>query len=227
MSPTKGPYHVVNTRPEHFEGIRALTEMVYPGSAPWSVRQLQSHLDVFPEGQFVVIDDDTNIVIGMAASLIVWWDEYAFAENWLSFTDSGMFTNHDPEQGRTLYGAEVMTHPRRRGLGVGKALYKARRELAEGKGLLRIRAGARLRGYHKHAKDMTAEQYAIKVVKGELNDPTVSFQISQGFHILAVVEGYLRHDPESLGWAAVIEWINEAVATPEDWRHRDPKFDAR
>ena len=226
MSPTKGPCHVVNTRPEHFEGIRALTEMVYPGSAPWSVTQLQSHLDVFPEGQFVVIDDDTNIVIGMAASLIVWWDDYAFTENWLSFTDSGMFTNHDPEQGRTLYGAEVMTHPKRRGLGVGKALYSARRELTERLGLLRIRAGARLRGYHKHAKHMSAEEYAIQVVQRKLNDPTVSFQISQGFHILAVVEGYLRHDPESLGMAAVIEWINEQVATPEDRKHRDPKFDA-
>ncbi len=225
MSPTKGPYHVVNTRPEHFEGIRALTEMVYPGSAPWSLKQLQSHLDIFPEGQFVVIDDDTNVVIGMAASLIVWWEEYEFSENWLSFTDAGMFTNHDPEKGRTLYGAEVMTHPKRRGLGVGKALYTSRRALAERLGLLRIRAGARLRGYHKHAKNMTAEQYTIEVVQGRLNDPTVSFQISQGFHILAVVEGYLRHDPESLGWAAVIEWINEQVATPEDWRHRDPKFD--
>jgi GNAT superfamily N-acetyltransferase len=225
VSPTKGPYHVVNTRPEHFEGIRALTELVYPGSAPWSLAQLQSHLDIFPEGQFVVIDDDTNVVIGMAASLIVWWEEYEFTENWLSFTDAGMFTNHDPEKGRTLYGAEVMTHPKRRGLGVGKALYVARRALAERLGLLRIRAGARLRGYHKCAKQMTAEEYTIAVVQGRLNDPTVSFQISQGFHILAVVEGYLRHDPESLGWAAVIEWINEQVAKPEDWRHRDPKFD--
>jgi GNAT superfamily N-acetyltransferase len=200
--------------------------MVYPDSPPWSYAQLQSHLDLFPEGQFVVIDDDTNVVIGMAASLIVWWDEYAFAENWLSFTDGGMFTNHDPDKGRTLYGAEVMTHPKRRGLGVGKALYKSRRQLAERLGLLRIRAGARLRGYHKHASKMTAEEYAIKVGRGELNDPTVSFQISQGFHILAVVEGYLRHDPESLGWAAVIEWINERVATPEDWQHRDERFSA-
>ncbi len=226
MSPTKGPYHVVNTRPEHFDGIRALTQMVYPDSPPWSYAQLQSHLDVFPEGQFVVIDDDTNVVIGMAASLIVWWDEYAFAENWLSFTDGGMFTNHDPEKGRTLYGAEVMTHPKRRGLGVGKALYKSRRKLAERLGLLRIRAGARLRGYHKYAASMSAEEYAIKVGRGELNDPTVSFQLSQGFHILAVVEGYLRHDPESLGWAAVIEWINERVATPQDWEHRDERFSA-
>lgn len=224
MSPTKGPYHLVNTRPEHFEGIRALTELVYPGSPPWSLAQLQSHLAIFPEGQFVVIDDDTNIVIGMAASLIVRWDDYQFTENWLSFTDAGMFTNHDPAMGRTLYGAEVMTHPKRRGRGVGKMLYTARRALVEQLGLLRIRAGARLRGYHKHSAEMTAEQYAIQVAHGTLNDPTVSFQISQGFHILAVVEGYLRHDPESLGWAAVIEWINQQVATPEDWKHRDPRF---
>lgn len=224
MSPTKGPYHVEHTRPEHFDGIRALTEMVYPGAPPWSHAQLQSHLNVFPEGQFVVIDDDTNIVIGMAASLIVWWDDYEFTENWLSFTDAGMFTNHDPEKGRTLYGAEVMTHPKRRGLGVGKALYKARRKLVEDLGLLRIRAGARLRGYHRYADQMSAEEYAIKVGRGELNDPTVSFQISQGFHIMAVVEGYLRHDPESLGWAAVIEWINAKVAKPDDWKHRDPRF---
>jgi hypothetical protein len=26
--------------------------------------------------------------------------------------------------------------------------------------------------------------------------------------VLAVVSGYLRHDPESLGFAAVIEWLN-------------------
>ena len=223
-SPLKGSYHVVNTRPEHFEGIRALTELVYPGSPPWSIAQLESHLRVFPEGQFVVVDDDPQVVIGMAASLVVWWEDYEFTENWLSFTDAGMFTNHDIEKGRTLYGAEVMAHPKRRGLGVGKALYKARRELAERMGLLRIRAGARLRGYHRHANEMSAVDYAIKVAHGELNDPTVSFQISQGFHILAVVEGYLRHDPESLGWAAVIEWINKKVATPEDWKKRDPRF---
>jgi hypothetical protein len=62
------------------------------------------------------------------------------------------------------------------------------------------------------------------VVRGELSDPTVSFQLSQGFHVMAVVEGYLRHDPESLGYAAVIEWINAAVAKPSDWAHRNPKF---
>ena len=38
---------------------------------------------------------------------------------------------------------------------------------------------------------------------------------------------YLRHDPESLGYAAVIEWINGAVARPEDYSGQDPRFAVR
>lgn len=217
-------FEIVNTAPEHFEGIIALCEAVYEGSAPWSRAQLASHLEVFPEGQFVAIERSTGRVVGTAASLIVLWDDYEFTYDWRAFTANGYFTNHDPAAGRTLYGAEVMSDPSCRGGGIGKALYRARRELVERLGLLRIRAGARLRGYHRYAAEMSAEDYTLKVVRGELSDPTVSFQLAQGFHVMAVVEGYLRHDPESLGYAAVIEWINAAVAKPSDWAHRNPKF---
>jgi len=31
----------------------------------------------------------------------------------------------------------------------------------------------------------------------------------------------LNHDPDSLGNAAVIEWLNAAVATPADYAARD------
>jgi hypothetical protein len=71
---------------------------------------------------------------------------------------------------------------------------------------------------------LSAEDYVIKVIKGELGDPTLSFQLKQCFHVLAVVSGYLRHDPESLGYAAVIEWLNERVAKTEDYARRDPRF---
>jgi hypothetical protein len=42
--------------------------------------------------------------------------------------------------------------------------------------------------------------------------------------VLAVVHAYLRNDPESLGYAAVIEWLNPAVALPEDALGRDARF---
>jgi GNAT superfamily N-acetyltransferase len=144
----------------------------------------------------------------MAASLIVDWDEYDIGDDWRDFTNDGLFTNHNPDTGRTLYGAEVMVDPSRQGQGIGKLLYARRRELAMRFHLLRIRAGARLRGYYRHAEAMSPSEYVERVVAGDLVDPTLSFQISQQFVVLKVVAGYLRNDPESLGHAAVIEWRN-------------------
>jgi GNAT superfamily N-acetyltransferase len=119
-----------------------------------------------------------------------------------------MFTNHDPDHGRTLYAAEVMVDPERQGLGIGSQLYAARQDLVTRLGLRRIRAGARLRGYHQFAQEMSPREYVTRVERGELTDPTLSFQLGRGFRVLAVTSGYLRHDPESLGFAAVIEWLN-------------------
>ena len=198
------------TRETDFDDMIALTRRVYPASAPWTREQLASHLRVFPEGQFVAVVDGR--IVGMASSLIVLWDDYELANDWRDFTDGGMFTNHDPEHGRTLYGAEVMVDPAVQGRGVGGALYGARRDLVVRLGLRRIRAGARLRGYQQVASTMTAAEYVARVVRGELRDPTLSFQLGRGFTVIAVVSNYLRHDPESLGHAAVIEWINPAVA---------------
>lgn len=208
--------------PEDFPAIHRISTKIYPDSPAWSDAQLASHLDVFPQGQLVAETDDE--VVGMAASLIVLWDDYSIDTSWREFTASGYFTNHDPERGRTLYGAEIMVHPDRQGKGIGKALYEARRDLCSRLGLLRIRAGARLAGYHRYAVAMTPEMYTEKVVKGELSDPTLSFQLGRGFEVLGVARDYLRHDPQSFGHAAVIEWINPAVAKPEDYGHGDPRY---
>ncbi|MGH9750361.1 MAG: GNAT family N-acetyltransferase [Candidatus Polarisedimenticolia bacterium] len=213
------------TRAEDFPSIIELTGSVYPAAPPWTEVQLVSHLKVFPEGQCVAVERTSGRLVGVAASLIVQWDDYDMTMTWRDFTDHGMFTNHDPARGRTLYGAEIMVHPTLQGHGIGSRLYGARRDLVQRLRLRRIRAGARLRGYHRYAARMSAEEYTLKVVRGELRDPTVSFQIRHGFRVLAVVPGYLRHDPESLGYAAVIEWLNPDVARPEDADGRDPRFD--
>jgi GNAT superfamily N-acetyltransferase len=159
----------------------------------------------------------------MAASLIVLWDDYDFHTAWRDMTDRGMFTNHDPT-GHTLYGAEVMVDPEHRRRGIGRLLYAGRRDVCRRSGLLRIRAGARLRGYGRHAHELEPEEYVRRVIEGELTDPTLTFQLRERFQVLAVVPGYLRHDPESLGWAAVIEWLNHAVARRRDFVRRDRQF---
>lgn len=217
---------VRTTRPEDFPGIVQLSRSVYTSSRPWSVDELASHHQVFPDGQFVAVDPASGRLVGMAASLIIAWDDYEPQGAWRDFTGHGLFTNHDPVNGRTLYGAEVMALPSEQGRGIGTALYQARRDLAERLKLLRIRAGARLRGYGAHAKVLTPVDYVLKVVRGELLDPTLSFQLRRGFHVIDVVSGYLRHDDESQGYAATIQWLNPAVAKPEHYGTANSAFAA-
>lgn len=205
-------------------GIIRLCQEVYPESPPWKDEQLRKHQELFPEGQLVVVDRQRAGVAGFAASLIVRWDDYDMRTSWRDFTDAGWFTNHTLE-GRTLYGAEIMVRPALQRQGIGRLLYQARQELVRRHGLLRIRAGARLRGYGGYATRMPPEEYVVRVVRGQIRDPTLSFQLRQGFRVLAVVPGYLRHDPDSLGYAAVIEWLNPDVASPADYGHGDPRFD--
>lgn len=220
-----GRYLVRQTREQDFEEIRRLSLKVYPNDIPWTANYLRTHLDVFPEGQTVVVDtQDDERVVGMAASLIIRWEDYDRFDDYNEFTDHGFFTNHD-STGRTLYGAEVMVDPDIRGEGLGSMLYEARRDLVRRLGLLRIRAGARLPGYAKYASEMGPVEYVRRVVHGELNDPTLSFQIRHGFRVLAIVPAYQIHDPKSGNAAALIEWLNREVATPEEiQRHEESTF---
>jgi len=217
------PTHVRETSAADIPGIIQLCRRVYAEAPPWKEEQLRSHQAVFPDGQLVAVDH-TGEILGFAACLIVNWDDYDAWDDWRDFTDKGYFTNHDPEHGRTLYGAEIMVDPTQQGRGLGSLIYQARRELCQRLDLRRIRAGARLRGYHQHAAEMSAAEYVTKVVRGELRDPTLSFQLSRGFDVLGVVQNYLRHDPDSRGWAALIEWRNPDLPQPENCPLRDPRF---
>lgn len=208
---------VRNTKPQDFEAIERLSRIVYPNDFPWTAAYLSKHLEIFPEGQLVAVDQANDEVVGVAASLIVTWDDYEHLDSYNDFTDEGWFTNHDPT-GRTLYGAEVMVDPARRGEGIGTIIYDARKDLAKRLKLLRIRAGARLAGFSKHADRLSAEDYVRRVIRSDIYDSTLTFQLRRGFRVLAVVGDYFARDPRSRGYAAIIEWMNEEVAAGEDFR---------
>ena len=213
-------------QPGDIDQVEAMSDRIYPGQG-WERPQLESHLNVFPHGQLVAVDTVTNSVVGCASSLIIDWDEYRFDADELDRTAGGWFTNHDPEHGRTLWGADVESHPDFRRMGIGRKLYTARRQLCRELNLLRIRAGARLRGYREYRDAMSPEDYVIRVVNRELNDPTLSFQLHHGFRVLAVIRGHLKGDRESCGHVAIIEWINHQAAKRSDFQRRDPRFGRR
>jgi hypothetical protein len=86
-------------------------------------------------------------------------------------------------------------------------LYDARKDLAVKLNLRRMIAGGRLFNYSEYAEKMSAQEYAEKVVKGELKDLVLSFQLNNGFKFIKILPNYMK-DSRSLNYASFIEWIN-------------------
>ncbi len=189
--------------------IAELNALAYPVLAEndviWGEHHVESHLRIFPEGQFVV--EDRGRVVGAASSLIVSFGREPYrTHTWYGMTDNGMFYNHDPF-GDTLYGADVNVHPDYRGRGLGALLYRERFDLCRQRNLRRIVLGGRLYDYAQHAANMGAGEYARRVEAGELRDAVLSFQLKQGFALIKVMPNYLD-DPRSLNHGTFLEWIN-------------------
>jgi predicted amidohydrolase/GNAT superfamily N-acetyltransferase len=215
MSRTKPAIKVREATRQDIPALIELNHAAYPVLASdnivWGESHLRSHLRLFPQGQLVAVA--SGKIVGAAASLLVDIGREPLRHHtWSGITDSGYFTNHDPEAD-SLYGADVYVHPEARGLGVGHALYEARRQLCKKLNKRRILAGGRLWNYSDVADTMTAAEYAQRVAAGELKDLVLSFQIREGFHLRGVMPNYLR-DPNSRNWASLIEWLNPDYKAP-------------
>ncbi len=204
---SNAPVRVRSTQLEDFAAIRALQRDSHPGFAGWTLKQLESQRNAFPEGQLVATSDGE--IIAAASSLIVRWDG-----TWKSVTGDGFFTTHDTA-GRTLYAAEVVVDVSRRGMGAARALYGAQRRLCRKLNLRRIIGAARLPGYRAMRDEMSPEQYVQRVIWGDASDAELCFRMSQGFQFCGVIEGYLPEDLESCGHAALVAWLNPLYSPTE------------
>lgn len=101
----------------------------------------------------------------------------------------------------------MAVHPNFRQYGIGTALYEARFELVRQLGLRGWYAVGMLMGYDRYRHRMSVREYGEKVMRRELDDPTVTMQMNRGFRPVAVVEDYMEE--EISGNAGVlIVWDN-------------------
>ncbi|WP_129715712.1 carbon-nitrogen hydrolase family protein [Pedobacter sp. SYP-B3415] len=175
------------------------------GGQTWSKGSISKLISIFPEGQLCITVNDK--VVACALSIIVDYDEYGDKHTYNNITGSYTFSTHDPT-GDTLYGIEIFVHPEHRGLRLGRRLYEARKELCESLNLKSIIAGGRIPGYHEYAGTLTPREYIAKVRTKEIYDPTLTFQLSNDFHVRKVLRNYLPGDHESKEFATLIEWNN-------------------
>lgn len=192
---------------EDYDDLKESMEQAYDtlGGQIWSKHTIDKLLKLFPEGQLCIAVDDK--VVACSLAIIVEYDEYGDKHTYELITGKYTFSTHNPN-GDTLYGIEIFVSPEYRGLRLGRRLYEARKELCETLNLKSIIAGGRIPGYHSHADVLSPRQYIDKVKAKELYDPTLTFQISNDFHVRKVLKNYLPGDHESKEFATLIEWNN-------------------
>ena len=183
--------------------IESFPSMLEEGSV-WREKHLQSHVEIFPEGQFCV--EFKNKVIGSSSSLIVRLPSEYAVHTFSQVSGNSLFTTHDPN-GDSLYGADISIHPDFRRLGIATLLYKARKDLAIKYNLRRIIAGGRLINYCNYADRLSPEEYVQKVISEQISDPVLTFQLRNEFKFIKILPNYIR-DSRSLNYATFIEWIN-------------------
>jgi ribosomal protein S18 acetylase RimI-like enzyme len=207
------PHHtgviIRNTIQEDIPKIVNLQKESFPYLARyaniWRPEELESHLHIFPQGQFVAVEPD-GTVVGSASTLIVSLNPEYAEHTWKDITANGLFTNHNPK-GDSLYGADISTHPKYRHEGIGNMLYNARKQLVKELNLRRMIGGGRLFNYCEYASRMSALEYAQKVIRKELRDPVLSFELDNEFKFIKILSNYLD-DVRSLNYASLIEWVN-------------------
>ncbi|MBT3247926.1 MAG: GNAT family N-acetyltransferase [Actinobacteria bacterium] len=169
-----------------------------------SLRDMEAYCRVFPEGGFVALDGDTPVGFGLGILLDFDFEDTSHSlDDLTGEEDCG---NHNPD-GDWYYGVTIAVNPQYRKRGIGNRLYELRKEVVRTLNKKGIVAGGVIPGYAKHLNEMTADQYIDQVVAGNLHDPTLSFQIANGFQARGAIPDYLD-DPTVGNNAVLIVWEN-------------------
>ncbi len=198
---------VVFLKNEDYDDIRNAMIEAYSNMPEtyWKEHHIKTLVRLFPEGQVGI--KVNNELAGCALSIII--DDTRFDEKHTYEEITGGYTfNTHTAKGNKLYGIDIFIRPKFRGLRLGRRLYDYRKELCEKLNLKGIVFGGRIPNYHQYGSQMTPRQYIDKVKKKEIHDPVLDFQMSNDFHPVRILKGYLRGDKESQEYAVLLEWDN-------------------
>ncbi len=205
------------TRSEDAEGIVTVQRRAFrdsPDMKLWQIHEIEEHVRLYPEGQFVALDDQKDDrVVGSCTSMRVTPDIALRPHTWREVTGGSMLANHTAE-GSVLYGVDVSVQPSYRKSGVGRKLYAARIDLLKRSDCDGFAAGGRLPNYHHFAPYMPVETYVELVQKRLIRDPVLSFQLGNEMIVRCVMPNYLT-DANSLNYATLIWLPNPSRFPPE------------
>lgn len=187
-------------------GIVALQRACFPPPFPeellWKPNHIESHLTLFPQGQFVA-ESPQGEIIASCTNMLVSDETWQAHLPWEETTGGLALPKHAP-QSQTLYGIDISVHPDHRRQGIAKALYQARFALVQTLGLSRYGTVCRIPGFQSSPYQDPAE-YVQAVNSQTMTDPTLSPLLKMGLTLTGVIKNYME-DEESADTGAVLEW---------------------
>lgn len=188
----------------HAPQLEELQKIVFPTLADDELIRAAHylrHLEVFPEGQFVITDSDQ--VIGMTTTMRTDFDFLNYHHTFKETIGGGWLTNHNPG-GEWLYGLDMGLLPEYRGRGLARILYRARHEIARSLGLKGQLTVGMMSGYGAVSQQMSGGEYYEELLQGTRKDPTLTPQMKIGFEPIALMPNHLN-DPVCGNYGVLIK----------------------
>jgi len=200
----KGSLIVKHMQPQHALQLGELQKIVFPTLAEDELIKPEHylhHLEIFPEGQFVITDGDK--VIGMTTTMRSNFDFADYHHTFKETIAGGWLTNHNPN-GDWLYGLDIGVHPNYRGLGLARVLYRARQDIARQLGLKGQITVGMMSGYGAVSNEISGEEYYKQLIAGKQFDPTITPQMKIGFEPIVLIPNYVN-DPVCGNYGVLIK----------------------
>jgi len=190
------------------ERLAALELASYPTADPedlYDQGSLTTLAGDFPEGCFAGFDDGALVAMGLGLRKNFDLGNPQHTIDDIVPHDPGR-SGHEPD-GPWYYGTGISVRPEYRRRGIGRELYALRKRVCAELDLNGIVAGGVMPGYAEHINTMSADDYIAEVRSGALYDPTLTFQVENGFELGPALENYIT-DPAVNSYASLIVWHN-------------------
>jgi ribosomal protein S18 acetylase RimI-like enzyme len=204
-----GKYILRNATTADIQQMETVQQICFPtlaNSEKLTAAQYQNHINVFPEGQLVVAEDEK--VIASSATLRMHFPK--IDHHLMEVTDNLWITNAHLPDGEWLYQFDMGVLPEYRGLGLSKALYAAHQDTLKLWGMKGLITVGMTIGYERYKDQYSIEEYCEKLKNFELSDPTVTPQRKAGFQWVQPVFNYLE-DPAAGNCSIFLVWTADGV----------------